>query len=800
MKLKEIYIQNFRGIKNLHLKFDTPTTILIGENNTGKTTILEAIRLILNRQRISKRNLFSEYDYHSENLTDEQRQNLIIELQQGLTEEQTQNLTEEQRQNLIEGQIRNRRFNNEILIELWFREDEEEEWDDEITTVELDGIIQRDLNTSLFSLGIRLKSNYDIVEKVSNPVWYWLGLQRNELREINSNHTTFFKIVQYFYLDALRDANFSFSGRSYFWNEFLKLNLTPQQETTFTQQLKTINDTILSADAKVGQLKTTLNDISNIVVNDINNVSIQAFPEKPWDLSDKAKLMITTSNSQLELPLGRFGQGTQSLSVLMLFKAYTEILMRRNTHNHAFSILGLEEPEVHLYPQAIRSLWAFLQEQLTQQKIISTHSTFFIQEADLTSLKLLKRKGNVVKLFYIKQSFEIDLPTHPDLIAFCHDKPEFTFVTFPSTDGSIPIGKLTLKGSSLNETHFNRLKTIYTGNETALQSITNLKKEASIYLSNDDLLDLKYYTERIRGEIFFAKAWLLCEGQSEYLILRYFAQVMGKNLDQLGISVIDYKNNGSAGLFILLAKHFDMPWLLLSDSDQALRNTKNEILRRNIPQTDIDSFVKTYPNPNTDIELFLYENGFKNDYIDILIPDKSMHPNQRYRVVKKIDFKSNAVLYYLDDNSSQIRITLSPNLIFIFNETERGFNQIKGLILSEKDITETELQSRKNAIVFNGISEQQILVAKIADANCQIIYNQDTTYHLNYNILGKRERITNSHIDFEVLLSNIIVTQIRKHKILNSQKLIRKLQREQITNTRVPQFFQEKINEIISLI
>ncbi|MBI2567012.1 MAG: AAA family ATPase [Candidatus Schekmanbacteria bacterium] len=48
MKLTDIKIENFRGVRSLHLPLDG-LTVLIGENNAGKSTVLEAIRLVLTR-------------------------------------------------------------------------------------------------------------------------------------------------------------------------------------------------------------------------------------------------------------------------------------------------------------------------------------------------------------------------------------------------------------------------------------------------------------------------------------------------------------------------------------------------------------------------------------------------------------------------------------------------------------------------------------------------------------------------------------------------------------------------------
>jgi putative ATP-dependent endonuclease of OLD family len=41
MKISRLRVENFRGIRELELDFDS-TTILIGENNSGKTSVLDA--------------------------------------------------------------------------------------------------------------------------------------------------------------------------------------------------------------------------------------------------------------------------------------------------------------------------------------------------------------------------------------------------------------------------------------------------------------------------------------------------------------------------------------------------------------------------------------------------------------------------------------------------------------------------------------------------------------------------------------------------------------------------------------
>ena len=63
MKLVRLDIENFRGIKALSVPLDD-TTVLIGENNSGKSSILDALRACLGRSFTRKVSGFNEYDYH----------------------------------------------------------------------------------------------------------------------------------------------------------------------------------------------------------------------------------------------------------------------------------------------------------------------------------------------------------------------------------------------------------------------------------------------------------------------------------------------------------------------------------------------------------------------------------------------------------------------------------------------------------------------------------------------------------------------------------------------------------------
>src|SRR5437868_9578124 len=47
MRLRELKIKNFRKIENLVVNFPRGLCIIVGENNVGKTAIIDALRLLL---------------------------------------------------------------------------------------------------------------------------------------------------------------------------------------------------------------------------------------------------------------------------------------------------------------------------------------------------------------------------------------------------------------------------------------------------------------------------------------------------------------------------------------------------------------------------------------------------------------------------------------------------------------------------------------------------------------------------------------------------------------------------------
>jgi len=64
MKVAKLEIKNFRGIHSANLFFPDHA-VLLGDNNTGKSTIFEALDLVLGPDRLNRRPIIDEHDFYN---------------------------------------------------------------------------------------------------------------------------------------------------------------------------------------------------------------------------------------------------------------------------------------------------------------------------------------------------------------------------------------------------------------------------------------------------------------------------------------------------------------------------------------------------------------------------------------------------------------------------------------------------------------------------------------------------------------------------------------------------------------
>jgi len=85
MQIRRLILSNFRGVKAGQVNFDGHT-ILIGGNSVGKSTVCEALDLLLGPDRLSRSNAINEHDFHRRTYIDEDGEPVKISLEVVLTD------------------------------------------------------------------------------------------------------------------------------------------------------------------------------------------------------------------------------------------------------------------------------------------------------------------------------------------------------------------------------------------------------------------------------------------------------------------------------------------------------------------------------------------------------------------------------------------------------------------------------------------------------------------------------------------------------------------------------------------
>lgn len=491
MKITEVRIRNFRGIKSLDLELGR-VCVLIGENNTGKTSVLEALKLCLRDLGPRGRIAFDAFDFH---LSDADSEPSNAE---------------------------------PIKVEVICSERETGEWSNQLVgRLNRARILQVDGEERNY-VHLEVTCNYDQEAREYDNSWSFLDQERQPLTNARGDALRLMQeLLQYHYLTALRDAGRHFNPRGPFWRPFLnESQLSSEKKQELEELSQEVNRLIVSSHDSFEQVQAKLSQLQSVVPLASGEVaSIEAVPTRMHDMLSKAEVQIRTTTGA-KIPLFRHGEGTQSLAVLLLFSAFLD------SRTDEATILGLEEPEAHLHPSAIRVLWEIVQH-FGGQLLITTHSGELIAEADIHDIRRLARTSDGIKSFQVPENL----------------------------------------------------------------------------LDKEEARKFNYHIRRTRGELLFARCWLLVEGQTEAWIYPAAAAACDLNFHREGIRIVEY-GQSDVGMLVRIASALGISWFCVGDNDKRGMEAERTI-RKAINGARVEAKV-VLPYPN--IEVNLLSNGFKHVY------------------------------------------------------------------------------------------------------------------------------------------------------------------------------------------
>jgi putative ATP-dependent endonuclease of OLD family len=365
MFLSELKIWNFRkygtGENNdpgLHLRFNKGLNLLVGENDSGKTAIIDAVKFVLQTQ---------SYDY------------------QWLEEEDF----------FLQPGPRPIDINRakSLKIECTFRGFDAEN-NEAANFLEWLGIEKNKDGHDQFFLKVTLNA-----ERKDRKISYNIKAgPDDEGIQLDAAARDFLRVT---YLKPLRDAERELiPGRRSRLAQILKsheaFSSIPEADHTITKIAERANKQIEDYFKGKDGTNTDIPDQSGKnLLSDINEYLKEFFTEKEINKIAKFKLSGQSLSGILEkliLDLVEENSGLGSYNRLYIA---TELLLLKRTNYYGLKLLLIEEVEAHLHPQAQLRLIEYLQSEIAEksevQLIMTTHSPNLASRVKLDNLIICKR-------------------------------------------------------------------------------------------------------------------------------------------------------------------------------------------------------------------------------------------------------------------------------------------------------------------------------------------------------------------------------------------------------------------------
>ncbi|MCK1562810.1 AAA family ATPase [Bradyrhizobium sp. 173] len=578
MKVSRVKVENFRSILSLDLRLGD-TTVFIGANNAGKSAILDAVRIVLTRRWGQRGTGFTEDDVHKSNDAGDPR------------------------------------TLPPVTVTLFMEEPSAGAWDADMVAA-LEDIIALTPDGQRNLLTLRVTCAWNEPKESFDPVWQFLDSAGELLpeRRRSINLTGFFSYMPLFWLGALRDAADEFTPRSGYWGKLLRgIRIPAELETDALRILGELDARIVAADPRLAQIADLIGHSTRVAVGEGPGAAkLATLPMTIEEMLQRTGIIIRNEHQRPWLPLSQHGQGLQSLAVIFLFQAAVLQQLAEAERPGVEAVFAIEEPEAHLHPQAARTLWARVCE-LSGQKLLTTHSPYFVQHVPLRDLRLVCLRGGHTVVESLPEHIVSVLPWNDSVEGIARGAAGRVF--FKDTSS----GRVAAR-SWFSEDVASSLAHCYRRDTDAaakIEVVSELRHSSRILPSAEDEAELGFHCRRERGEIFFARRWIMVEGVTEYLLLHAIGKALGWPLDDNGVAVIDFTQSGSAGVYPALAEAFKIPWHMITDGDGESAKFRGHIVDRGFTEAEIETHFRTLLPPN-DLEDQLLADGHEQLLRDIL--------------------------------------------------------------------------------------------------------------------------------------------------------------------------------------
>lgn len=361
MRIVRVHIENSRGIRLADLHFDG-TTVLLGDNNTGKSSVLEAIELAIGADRLARTQAIDEHDFFGGNYRGAQDQpgpRIITEVViAGLDQQHCD------------------KFRNNL--EFWRKVDR--------TLIGPGGAAAAGQADVEPAVRIRFEGAYDPdADEFTAKSWFAIPRQDDgtPISECRSSDKREFGFL---HLRALRTGNRALSmERGSLLDVILKTyEVRTRMWEGLLDRLRGL-DVVGENDAEFGRILTAIRDAMREIVPgewaDAPHLRVSDLTRE--DLRRVLKSFLATGVQGYAAPFQHQGSGTINALVLAMLGL---IAQRRNGR----VIFAMEEPELSLPPHVQKRVVDKVRS-IASQALFTSHSPYVIEQFAPEQMTVMKR-------------------------------------------------------------------------------------------------------------------------------------------------------------------------------------------------------------------------------------------------------------------------------------------------------------------------------------------------------------------------------------------------------------------------
>jgi len=385
MKIKRIRVKNFRSLKDVTVEFEDGLTCIVGENDSGKTSLIDCIRIF---SEVSPCRVNVE-DFYKYTVDGEQTQEREIEIQIDLSDgtsilkkflKNDESVAEERKVFYVK-----ERIEEEISrIESSLSDDQK---DKRLRELEDSSLRDALINLATKTLGGSISQNKKVLNLIRD--------MKNKIAEVDSSHiesTSEHKIYVYC-LDNRTIESPEKTIEELFLRELGKEvweAVVDESGTTIKQLVEKKIENM--REEKEREFKNKVEQKLSEFLNEEAKIKIEAnLKEAPIGIDFKSSIVNKYGE---EILFKNKGDGTKRRITM----AMVELKLQERSNDRDINIFIFDEPDTHLHVRAQRNLLELLKKySRDKQIIITSHSPFILnllKPSQIRALHLWRDEGS----------------------------------------------------------------------------------------------------------------------------------------------------------------------------------------------------------------------------------------------------------------------------------------------------------------------------------------------------------------------------------------------------------------------